>query len=74
MPSGKATPFEASVFTSYAPGDVFRVAVVGGVVQYSRNEAVFYTSSQTPSYPLLVDSWLNNQGATLNGAVIASLP
>src|SRR5512143_387828 len=58
-------------FGTYATGDVFRVALVGGVVKYSRNGAVFYSSSQTPTYPLLVDSWLNNQGATLNSVVIA---
>jgi subtilisin family serine protease len=58
-------------FGSYATGDLLRVAVVGGVVRYSRNGAVFYTSTQAPTYPLLVDTWLYHLGATLNNAVIA---
>jgi Calx-beta domain/Divergent InlB B-repeat domain len=61
-------------FGSYATGDLLRVAVVGGVVKYSRNGTVFYTSTQTPSYPLLVDTWLYYVGATLNNAVIAAVP
>ena len=59
-------------FGSYATGDLLRVAVVGGVVRYSRNGSVFYTSTQVPSYPLLVDTWLYYLGATLNNAVIAA--
>jgi hypothetical protein len=61
-------------FGSYAAGDVMRVAVVGGVVRYSRNGTVFYTSTQAPTYPLLVDTWLYSQGATLNNAVVAGVP
>jgi hypothetical protein len=55
-------------FGSYQTGDVFRVAVVGGVVKYSKNGAVIYTSSQTPVYPFLVDTWLYNEGATITNA------
>jgi hypothetical protein len=58
-------------FGTYATGDVFRVAVVGGVVKYSKNGTVFYTSSQVPTYPLLVDTWLYTSGATIRNAVIA---
>ena len=61
-------------FGSYATGDLLRVAVVGGVVKYSRNGTVFYTSTQAPTYPLLVDTWLYYLGATLNNVVIASGP
>ena len=59
-------------FGVYATGDRLRVAVVGGVVKYSRNGTVFYTSTQTPVYPLLVDTWLLYEGATLNNAIIGS--
>src|SRR4029450_4920438 len=59
-------------FGTYATGDLLRVAVVGGVVKYSRNGTVFYTSTQAPTYPLLVDTWLYSLGATLNNAVIAA--
>ena len=61
-------------FGTYAPGDTLRVAVVGGVVKYSKNGTVFYTSTKTPTYPLLVDAALYTQGATLNSAVISGTP
>ena len=57
-------------FGTYQSGNLFRVAVVGGVVKYSRNGTVFYTSTQTRTYPLLVDTWLYTLGATLNNVVI----
>ena len=61
-------------FGTYAAGDTLRVAVVGGVVKYSKNGIVFYTSTKTPVYPLLVDAALYNQGATLNNAVVSGAP
>jgi hypothetical protein len=36
---------------SYYPGDVLSVAIVGGKVQYLKNNIVFYTSTLAPSYP-----------------------
>jgi hypothetical protein len=47
------------------------VAVANGIVKYSKNGIVFYTSGQTPTYPLLVDTWLFSQGATLQNVVIS---
>ena len=61
-------------FGTYAAGDKLRVAVVGGVVKYSKNGTVFYTSTKTPTYPLLVDAALYTQGATLSNAVISGAP
>ena len=61
-------------FGTFATGDKLRVAVVGGVVKYSRNGTVFYTSTKTPAYPLLVDAALFTQGATLRSAVIPGAP
>ena len=58
------------VFGSYATGDVIRVAVTAGVVRYSKNGAVFYTSTGTPTYPLLVDTALWHTGATIQGVMI----
>jgi hypothetical protein len=58
-------------FGTYVAGNTLRVAVVGGVVKYSKNGVVFYTSTKTPTYPLLVDAALYTQGATLNNAVIS---
>jgi hypothetical protein len=60
-------------FGTYATGDTLRVAVVGGVVRYSRNGKVFYSSGKIPKYPLLVDTSLYSQGATLNNVVVVGL-
>ncbi|HJS58455.1 MAG TPA: hypothetical protein VKA01_10175, partial [Vicinamibacteria bacterium] len=57
-------------FGSYVTGDKLRVAVEGGVVRYRRNGAALYTSTTPPSYPLLVDTALYSQGATINSAVV----
>lgn len=58
--------------TPYASGDVFRIAVLGGVVKYSKNGAVFYTSGARPSYPLVVDASLLTLSATITNTVIAA--
>jgi hypothetical protein len=58
------------VFGGYAAGDRFQVAVDGGVVRYSRNGAVFYNSLVAPSYPLLVDTALYTNRASLNDVVL----
>jgi hypothetical protein len=60
-------------FGTYVTGDILRVAVVGGVVRYSRNGTVFYSSAVAPAYPLLVDTALYSQNATLNNVVVAGL-
>src|SRR5207237_2868725 len=56
----------------FGSGAVFRVAVVGGRVQYSKNGAVFYTSSVLPTYPLLVDTTLWSLNSTITNAVISN--
>jgi hypothetical protein len=74
-PAGYAEVRENGVWkvdTPYAPGTVFRVAVVNGRIQYSKNGVVFYTSSRLPAYPLLVDTTLWSLNATITNAVIAS--
>jgi RHS repeat-associated protein len=58
-------------FGSYASGDVFRVAVEGGVVKYRKNGALLYTSTISPTYPLLVDTSLYSTGATLSNVVMS---
>jgi hypothetical protein len=71
----RAEVHEAGVWksdTSYTTGALFRVAVVGGRVQYSKNGVVFYTSAAMPTYPLLVDSTLWSLNATITNAVIAN--
>jgi hypothetical protein len=71
---GKLLVYEAGKskgsFGSYAPGDTIRIAVVGSSVKYSKNGVVFYTSTKAIVYPLLVDTSLHTQGATLSNVVI----
>jgi hypothetical protein len=54
-------------FGSYAANDVFRVSVTNGVVTYLQNGALVYTSTQTPTFPLVFDASLYSQEATLGG-------
>jgi len=59
-------------FVPYATGDKFQVAIIGGVVKYKKNGTVFYTSSVTPTYPLVVDTALYENGSTLSNVVLSS--
>jgi hypothetical protein len=58
-------------FGTFASGDKMRVAVQAGVVTYSRNGSVFYTSTAGAAYPLLVDTSLYTMGATLTNTVLS---
>ena len=58
-------------FGPYATGDYLRVAIEGGVVKYKRNGTLLYTSTVVPTYPLLVDTSLYSNGATLNNVTIS---
>jgi hypothetical protein len=60
--------------TPYAAGDVFRVAVVGGRVQYFHNGRFLRESAASPVYPLLLDTALASFGATVHNAVMGVLP
>ena len=60
--------------TSYAAGDVFRVAVVGGRVQYFRNGRFLVESAQSPRYPLILDVALGSLGATVHDATLGVSP
>jgi hypothetical protein len=60
--------YEAGSDTTYNPGDVFRVAVAGGRVQYSKNGSLLYESRRTPQYPLVFATSLGTVGATVRNA------
>jgi hypothetical protein len=60
--------------TPYAAGDVFRVAVVNGRVQYSRNGKYMMESARVPQYPLLLDVSLGTVGATVRNARMGVFP
>jgi hypothetical protein len=72
---GWAAVYENGVYqnggdTPYVPGDVFRVAVVGGKIQYSRNGVMLHESQTAPQYPLMLDASLLTVGATVVNARI----
>ena len=60
--------------TPYEAGDVFRVAVVGGRVQYSRNGLLLRESANVPTYPLILDTSLGSLGTTVHNAVLGVSP
>ena len=76
--AGSADVLENGVYaggdTPYAAGDVFRVAVVGGRVQYKRNGLLLRESARTPVYPLLLDTSLGSIGASVRSAVLGVSP
>lgn len=54
-----------------ATGDVIRIASQSGVITYAKNGTVFYTSAETTTFPLYVDTSFINMGATLTNVRIA---
>ena len=59
--------------TKYKPGNVLRVAVESGVVNYYKNGSVFYTSTAAPVYPLLVNASLVDNMASVSNVMISLL-
>jgi hypothetical protein len=57
-------------FGTLAIGDVVRVGVEGGVVKYYRNGSLLYTSTQPPTYPLLLDTAINSMLGRISNALI----
>jgi hypothetical protein len=72
MAGGFVRIYEAGVFRAqvgnYAAGDVFRVEVVGSQVRYSVRGTLVYTSTVSPTFPLLLDTALYTPAATLQNA------
>ena len=60
------------VSTTYSTGDVLRIAVESGVVRYSQNGIILYTSAQTPALPLYVDVSTYDIGATVANVKVAN--
>ena len=54
-----------SNFGSYVAGDLLRVEVAGGIVRYSKNGSVFYTSTVRPRFPLVVDMSFSTPGGAI---------
>ena len=76
--AGSADVLENGIYaggdTTYAAGDVFRIAVANGRIQYSKNGQYLLESARTPQLPLLLDASLLTIGATIDDAVIAAAP
>jgi hypothetical protein len=71
--AGLADVREAGVYrrdTTFVAGDRFRISVQGGVVRYSKNGAVFYTSAMPPRFPLFVAAALADSTARVTNAII----
>ncbi len=60
--------------TAFVAGDVFRVAIAGGRVQYSRNGRLLRESAGVPQYPVLLDVSLGSLGTTVHNAVLVVSP
>ena len=56
--------------TPYAAGDLFRIAIVGGRVQYMKNGMVVFQSQKPPQYPLALAVSLGTVGTTVRNARI----
>jgi hypothetical protein len=73
--TGQLMVFEKGVyrgqFGTYAAGDKLRVSVDSGVVKYWFKGSLVYTSSQTPTFPLRVDTSLYSTGAVVQDATLA---
>src|SRR5687768_1684109 len=78
--SGYADVLESGAYqpggdTTYAAGDVFRITVVGGRVQYSKNGQFLRESAVVPAFPLVLDAALGSTGASIhNAALVVSAP
>jgi hypothetical protein len=76
--AGYADVLEDGVYaggdTTYAAGDVFRVTLANGRIEYSKNGQFLMESARAPQLPLLLDSSLISMGATVRNAVIAATP
>ncbi|MFL5733431.1 MAG: hypothetical protein ACJ78Q_09525, partial [Chloroflexia bacterium] len=57
-------------FGTLVPGDVVKVGVQAGVVRYYLNATPVYTSSLSPTYPLLLDTAINSLGGQVYNAYI----
>jgi hypothetical protein len=76
--AGQVAVYEAgalvNTFGTYATGDRFRVEAGGvyGTVTYRQNGVAFYTNSTVPTYPLFVNTSLNDVGATLTKVLMGN--
>lgn len=58
--------------TTFVSGDVFRIALENGQINYYKNGTRFYTSSVVPPLPLQASVSIFNMGGTVTNAVIST--
>lgn len=59
-------------YGSYSAGSVFTIKVDNGTVRYYHGTTNFFTSSVTPTLPLVVDVSFNDLSATLGSIVVSN--
>jgi hypothetical protein len=75
LQSGVAEVRESGAYRTevpFSPSDRFSVAVQGGRVQYSKNGAVFYTSSSEASFAVRAHAILFDPNGTVAGVEMTS--
>ncbi|HEX8089635.1 MAG TPA: hypothetical protein VF762_12315, partial [Blastocatellia bacterium] len=75
--SGAAEVRESGAYaaeTTYQSGDLFRVAIEAGQVNYYKNGFLFYTSLNAPIYPLIIKASLINLNARISNATVSTTP
>jgi hypothetical protein len=77
--SGSADVLENGVYqsggdTTYSAGDVFRITVAGGRVQYSKNGQFLRESTARPAVPLVLDATLGSMNASIRNASLVVSP
>ena len=60
--------------TTYVAGDVFRIAVEAGAVNFYKNGVRLYRSTVAPVYPLLVDTSFFTLNGTFSSVVLGKTP
>jgi acyl dehydratase len=76
--SGKLQLYESGDykgdFGTYMPTDVLEVQVTGTVVTYLKNDAVLYTSTTAPTFPLHVDTAINGAESKFSDVTVYVTP
>lgn len=75
LANGEAAVFERGVYrgeVAYVTGDVFRVAIQSGYVRYYKNGVLFYTSSTSPTYPIVTAAWIDQLNGTVTNATMGT--
>lgn len=75
--NGRYTIYESGSWRKgnipYAAGDVLRISVENGVVKYFKNDGLVYTSSASPTLPMLVDVSLKAEGTSVGNVIVGNV-